>query len=161
MLINAIKDNFKQITHLLSQLSNEDYKKCHSELSNATIGEHTRHIIELYQCLLKSYDSGIVNYDLRERNLLIQSNTNYAIEIISVLLNEIEKPNKDFILQQGKNIDISVTTNYERELLFNLDHSIHHQALIKVAVLKNKSIQLDENFGVAKSTIEYRNQCVQ
>ena len=161
MLINAIKDNFKQITHLLSQLSYEDYTESHPELSNATIGEHTRHIIELYQCLLKSCDSGIVNYDLRERNLLIQSNTNYAIEIISVLLNEIEKPNKDFILQQGKNIDISVTTNYERELLFNLDHSIHHQALIKVAVLKNKSIQLDENFGVAKSTIEYRNQCVQ
>ena len=161
MLINAIKDNFKQITHLLSQLSNEDYTESHPELSNATIGEHTRHIIELYQCLLKSCDSGIVNYDLRERNLLIQSNTNYAIGIISMLLDEIEKPNKDFILQQGKNIDISVTTNYERELLFNLDHSIHHQALIKVAVLKNKSIQLDENFGVAKSTIEYRNQCVQ
>ena len=47
------------------------------------------------------------------------------------------------------------------ELIYNLEHSIHHQALIKVAVLKNSAIQLSENFGVAKSTIEYRNQCVQ
>ncbi|WP_339837617.1 hypothetical protein [uncultured Flavobacterium sp.] len=78
------------------------------------------------------------------------------------ILSEIDKPNKNLILEQGhENINYSISTNYERELLYNLEHSIHHQALIKVAVLKNPSIKICENFGVAKSTIEYRNQCVQ
>jgi hypothetical protein len=29
-----------------------------------------------------------------------------------------------------------------------------------VAVLQSASVAIDENFGVARSTIEYRNQCV-
>ena len=34
-------------------------------------------------------------------------------------------------------------------------------ALIKVAVLKRSAVFVDENFGVARSTIEYRKRCVQ
>lgn len=54
-----------------------------------------------------------------------------------------------------------IQSNYYRELLYNLEHCIHHQALIKVAVLQFENVLLNENFGVARSTIEYRKQCVQ
>jgi RNA-binding protein YhbY len=56
---------------------------------------------------------------------------------------------------------LEIESNYTRELLYNLEHSIHHQALIKVAILQNNSIIIDENFGVAHSTIEYRKKCAQ
>ena len=116
----------------------------------------------MYQSLLNNYENGIVNYDKRERNLNIQTEIEYAINCITLISSEIDKPNKELMLQQGiEIINFSIATNYERELIYNLEHSIHHQALIKVAVLKNSAIQLSENFGVAKSTIEYRNQCVQ
>ncbi|WP_338378854.1 DinB family protein [uncultured Flavobacterium sp.] len=162
MLISSIKDNFSEIISLLTNLDTSSYTFCHSELSNATIGEHTRHIIEMYQSLINNYEIGIINYDKRERNLSIQTDVEYAINCIKTIVNNLEKPNKELILQQGiDKLVYSISTNYERELLYNLEHSIHHQALIKVAVLKNPSIQLSENFGVAKSTIEYRNQCVQ
>ena len=58
-------------------------------------------------------------------------------------------------------VAIKIDSNYYRELLYNLEHCIHHQALIKVAVLKNENLKVDANFGVARSTIEYRKQCVQ
>lgn len=162
MLIASIKENFNEIISLLSNLENDQYTVCHQELSNATIGEHTRHIIEMYQSLLKNYENGNINYDKRERNLSIQTDKEYAIECMNEIQSKIDKPNKELILEQGiKNVNYSISTNYQRELLYNLEHSIHHQALIKVAVLKHPSIQLCENFGVAKSTIEYRNQCVQ
>jgi RNA-binding protein YhbY len=57
--------------------------------------------------------------------------------------------------------ELLIDTNYNRELLYNLEHCIHHQALIKVAVLQNDAITIDANFGVARSTIEYRKQCAQ
>ena len=57
--------------------------------------------------------------------------------------------------------ELLIETNYNRELLYNLEHCIHHQALIKVALLQSESITVDANFGVARSTIEYRNQCAQ
>ncbi|WP_320814948.1 DinB family protein [Flavobacterium sp.] len=162
MLIAAIKANFIQISKLLNQLNDKEYTYCHAELSNATIGEHTRHIIEMYQSLLKSHITGIVNYDKRERNIAIQTNKNVALNAISAILENIELENIQMTLEQGVDIvTFQVQTNYYRELLYNLEHSIHHQALIKVAVLKNKNIQLCSEFGVAKSTIEYRTQCVQ
>lgn len=162
MLIPAIKANFIQIITLLNQLNDNEYTYCHIELSNATIGEHTRHIIEMYQSLLKNYDSKIVNYDKRERNISIQTDKVVAINAIDLILENIELENTEMTLEQGiDEITFQVKTNYFRELLYNLEHSIHHQALIKVAVLKNKNIQLCPEFGVAKSTIEYRNQCAQ
>lgn len=162
MLIASIKENFNEIIGILSNLDNDQFTICHQELSNATIGEHTRHIIEMYQSLLKNYKKGIINYDKRDRNLSIQTNTKYAINCINELQSEIDKPNKELTLEQGLiKVNYSISTNYKRELLYNFEHSIHHQALIKVALLKYKNIKISENFGVAKSTIEYRNQCVQ
>lgn len=162
MLITSIRENFSEIIELLNQLNDEDYIFCHPELSNATIGEHTRHIIELYQALIDNYDTGIINYDKRARNILIQTSIIEAKRAINSILSKIELPNKKLILEQGTlQIRFSVDTNYFRELLYNLEHSIHHQALIKVAIIKNQNIEISHNFGVAKSTIEFKTQCAQ
>jgi hypothetical protein len=54
-----------------------------------------------------------------------------------------------------------IESNYQRELLYNLEHCIHHQAMIKVAIIQSSLVAIDENFGVARSTIEYKKQCAQ
>ena len=131
-------------------------------MSNSSIGEHTRHVIEMFQCLEKQYDLGVVNYDKRKRNQLIQTDTLFAKQSIDLILNQLDKPNKFIQLQQfidGE--EILIESNYHRELLYNLEHCIHHQALIKVAILQLENILVNDNFGVARSTIEYRNQCAQ
>jgi hypothetical protein len=162
MLIPSIKNTLNELIDLVDQISNEDYTcPCHG-LSNATIGEHTRHIIEMFQCLDSQYENGIVNYDARKRDYQIQTDTAFAKETILTIINSLEKPNKSITLHQivdGETLDID--SNYNRELLYNLEHCIHHQALIKVAVLQNESIVIDENFGVARSTIEFRKKCAQ
>ena len=162
MLIASITKTLNELLDLLSQISDTDYScPCH-QLSNATIGEHTRHIIEMFQCLENQYEYGIVNYDIRKRDYLIQTNTDFAQKCILQILNQIEKPNKSLQLQQiidGE--ELLIDTNYNRELLYNLEHCIHHQAMIKVAVIQSATIKIDENFGVARSTIEYRKQCAQ
>lgn len=162
MLIPSIKNTLNELTDLLSQLSAEDYvNQCHG-LSNATIGEHTRHILEMFQCLEKQYDKGIVNYDDRKRDYQIQTDTDFAKQTIVDVIKTLDKPNKGLTLQQmvdGE--ELNIESNYHRELLYNLEHCIHHQALIKVAVLQSEHIKIDENFGVARSTIEYRKQCAQ
>lgn len=162
MLIPSINNSLNELIDLLSQLSDSDYSNQCPALSNATIGEHTRHIIEMFQCLENFYDSGLVNYDKRERNIQIQTNTEFAIKNIIGIQENLEKENKKIELQQiidGE--EILIESNYFRELLYNLEHCIHHQALIKVAILQCDNVQIDANFGVARSTIEYRNQCAQ
>lgn len=162
MLIPTIHNSLNELTDLLAQLSDAEYSKPCPELSNATIGEHTRHIIEMFQCLENQYDSGIINYDQRARSLCIQTSTDFAAEKIIEIKNNLDKSDKQLQLQQivdGE--EIRIQSNYFRELLYNLEHCIHHQALIKVAILKCGNIKVNKNFGVARSTIEYRKQCVQ
>jgi hypothetical protein len=157
-----VKHTLEELKDLLNQLSNEDFALPILYLGDSSIGEHSRHIIEMFQCLLNSYELGLLNYDDRERNNLIQTDTNFAIQTINDIINSIEKENKNIVLNQMfyENY-VSIETNYYRELLYNLEHCIHHQALIKVAFFQLESVQVAENFGIAPSTIEYKKQCAQ
>ncbi|AWA29676.1 hypothetical protein HYN48_06040 [Flavobacterium magnum] len=162
MLIPSIHHSLNEMIGLLRQLSDRDYTNQCKALSHATIGEHTRHIIEMFQCLENNYESGLVNYDKRARNILIQTSTAFAIESLLAIRKNLDKENKPLRLQQivdGE--EILIDSNYFRELLYNLEHCIHHQALIKVAIHDCETVTIDANFGVARSTIEYRNQCAQ
>ena len=160
MLLAAIKENFGELSGLVRQLSQNEYTFYCPEL-NAAVGDHIRHILELYQCLEKAYISGVVEYDKRDRDVLLQTQPSVALDVIARLAESLAKPNKELQLRfeiDGK--QITIPTNYNRELLYNLEHSIHHQALIKVG-LRHLEASVDENFGIAKSTIAYRNQCAQ
>lgn len=162
MLIQSIRQSLDELTNLLDQLSDAEFSKSCKSLSNSTIGEHTRHIIEMFQCLEKSYDSGLLNYDNRERNKRIQTETVFAKQSIAEVILGLK--NEDKIIHLEQIVDgfaLQIQTNYFRELIYNLEHCIHHQALIKVAVLQCENVSINENFGVARSTIEYRKQCVQ
>ena len=162
MNFSAVRHTLEELKDLLNQLSDNDFALPILYLGNSSVGEHTRHIIEMFQCLLNSYESSMLNYDDRKRNNLIQTDTNFAILSIDDVINSIEKENKNIVLKQLLFNDyVSIETNYFRELLYNLEHCIHHQALIKVAVFQLENIQLTETFGIAPSTIEYRKKCVQ
>jgi hypothetical protein len=162
MLLPSINNSLNELIDLVNQLSLQEYSNSCAELSNATIGEHTRHIIEMFQCLENQYDSGIVNYDKRERNTRIQTDTAFAIENIVLIQHNLDKMNKNIeLFQVIDGVEMRIESNYFRELLYNLEHCTHHQALIKVAVLQFEKVIINPNFGVALSTIEYKNQCAQ
>jgi hypothetical protein len=162
MLLKSIRHSLDELLYLLDQLSDQDYSKPCQALSNATIGEHTRHVLEMFQCLEHCYNSGILNYDNRQRNIQIQTETEFAKQCIAEIKMGLKSENKIIYLEQViDGINVRIQSNYYRELLYNLEHCIHHQALIKVAVLQFENISVNENFGVARSTIEYRKQCVQ
>ena len=162
MLIPSLHKALNELVSLLNQISNDDFTAPCKGLSNSTIGEHTRHIIEMFQCLENQYEDGVVNYDKRNRDFRIQTDTGFALQCIADVKNQLEKKDKNLTLQQiidGE--ELYIESNYFRELLYNLEHCIHHQALIKVAVLQLEHLQIDADFGVARSTIEYRKQCAQ
>lgn len=161
MLFAPVKENLQLLTDLLQQLSADQYNEPCQALSGASIGKHYRHIIEVFTCLLDGYEKGLVNYDHRARNQTIETNIEVAFQKLEWLSEEIEKPNKNISIEQSSGKEkLLIQSTYYREILYNLDHAIHHQALIKIGVAEYKNILLDENFGVAPSTIHYRRQNV-
>lgn len=151
----------EQFKEVLLQIPENCYAKPCKTLSQATIGQHTRHIIELYQCLLKGYDLNKVSYDKRERDKRIETDVNFAIFHLEQIQNLLEKPDKRLIMvYELDGNEEKMESNYFREVMYNLEHTIHHQALIKVGINQLTEILLPASFGVAPSTIQYRNQCV-
>jgi 6-pyruvoyl-tetrahydropterin synthase len=162
MNFESIKNTLTDLQKVISQLSETDFCMPIDNLSGASIGEHSRHIIELFQSVIHSYSHGVLNYDNRERNKMIQTNKEFANFVIDTLLKNIEKPNKSITLEHKIAGETNlIQTNYFREMLYNLEHCIHHQALIKVALFQLQYVKLNDDFGVAASTIEFRKQCVQ
>ncbi|HJS54890.1 MAG TPA: hypothetical protein VJ765_10110 [Chitinophagaceae bacterium] len=165
MLKKPIQHVFVQLSETLNQLSNEEYVRPSNILLNATIGQHVRHIIELFQCLEKGYDEGVVNYEKRKRDHQIEIDKELASSLLKEIYQNIGRTNKDIILEAEDYNDtmqiVSIPSNYYRELAYNLEHTIHHMALIRVGVNEVSPIMLPEEFGVAYSTVKYRQQCAQ
>jgi len=152
----------EQFKTVLKQLTGEHFSQPCTVLFDSSIGQHTRHIIELYQCLLNGYEEGEVCYDKRERNKRIEQELDYAVEQITAIQDTLERPDKDMTLTQVFGEDqVSIKSNYYREVLYNLEHAIHHKALIKIGIKHFCCIDIPSSFGVAPSTIEHKKQCAQ
>lgn len=130
---------------------------------NASVGQHVRHTIEFYQCLFEATDT--VNYDLRKRDLALESSAAHALDAITSVKHQLRQLNacRNFKLHTDlppiKGQVLEVDSSLSRELLYVLEHSIHHMALIRV-LLKDEdpNFELDDSFGVAYSTLAYRNE---
>ena len=155
-------NTIEQFKKILLELPEDSYSTPCLVLSNASIGQHTRHIIELYLCLVQGYEYGLVSYDKRERNTRLEQEVAFAIEKLAFIQEHLKKPNKSidmaYELCDEENV---VPSNYFREVMYNLEHAIHHHALIKIGIKHLTTMQLPESFGVAPSTIEYRKACAQ
>lgn len=162
MKFDSIQKTLSDLAFYLRDLSDQEFTKPMNSLSGSSIGEHTRHIIEFFQELLTGYSSGLVHYDGRQRNAVIQTNLHVALQIIQQLASQIELSNKPLLLKSNIcDQDQCIETNYHRELMYAWEHCIHHQALIKVGLIELNKTSVDERFGVAESTLSYRKQCVQ
>ena len=153
-----------QLTYLLENLTNDEYSKSLSILHDNSIGQHVRHSLEFYTCLMNGRPHGLVNYDERERDVFLESNTLEALTIVAKLkgaLNEIKRNQPLKLLQQGYAVDSNekneVESNLYRELIYNIEHAVHHMALMKIGLRELKpDLELPSDFGVASSTIKFR-----
>ena len=165
MLQKAVQNVFVQLSASLNQLSPGQYTQTCNNLFNSTIGQHVRHIIELFQCLSDSYEIGKVNYEKRERDAEIENNRELALDLLKKICSGLDKPNKDMVLEsiydENSESILLIKTNYQREVAYNLEHAVHHMALIRVGINEVSGIDLPETFGVAESTIKFKQACVQ
>lgn len=161
----AIKNVFAQLTDSLEQLTDEQYSQPSKILFKASIGQHVRHVIELFICLDKGYESGTVNYEKRKRDHRIETDRVLAIQLLQMIANNLDKADKELLLEasydEQNDNTATVTTNYYREIIYNLEHTVHHMALIRVGVKEVSEVDLPESFGVASSTVKYRKACAQ
>ncbi len=136
----------------------EGYSQPLGLLDEVSLGDHCRHILEFYQCLLEG-ESNKVNYDERVRNKFLAQDKTYALVIIKEIQHKIKHCDLAqiiFLSQTLEGESFKIESNLKRELLYTLEHSIHHLAIMKIAIQQCfPKIKLMNHFGVAYSTINY------
>jgi hypothetical protein len=107
----------------------------------------------------------VVNYEKRKRDYKIETEKDFAIQLMQEIYRCVERPNIELLMQAEDYGDdasrIDIPTNYYRELAYNLEHTIHHMALIRVGINDISRVMLSEKFGVAYSTVKYWKECAQ
>lgn len=165
LLKKPIQNVFVQLTESLHQLTAIQYTQPSKILFNANIGQHVRHVVELFLCLENGYATGVVNYEKRKRDYKIESDKDFAIQLIKDIYHRLERPNIDLLMEAEDYEEVSgvvaIPSNYYREIAYNLEHTIHHMALIRVGINEVSSLVLPDEFGVAYSTIKFRKECAQ
>jgi hypothetical protein len=156
---------FQQISNLLQQLTMHQYSKGLPVLYGSSIGQHVRHVIEFFEEMGKGYKTGKVNYDNRKRNLVLEADKDAAIRSLNQVASSLNKKDKSLQLVVSYSPDEDqtciVNTNYYREWANNIEHTVHHMALIKSGVQAFDTVQLPASFGIAVSTQKAQLVCVQ
>lgn len=155
---SAIKQ-LNNLQAILLQIKKEDYNLELAILKGASIGKHTRHIIEFYQSLLFDNQCEVINYDKRNRSLILEENAHFALQALVEISKAIESTAEDRPLRlvtDSNGTAIEMMTSLFRELYYNEEHTVHHLAIIGLIIPTHFAyINTDENFGYASSTITF------
>ena len=161
----AFTSILNQLEDVLSQVNDVELTAPVGAFSGASIGEHFRHSIEFIQCLMNGYEEGRVNYDLRKRSYKLETDTLFIKEQIHQLKQFISNCDINRKLELCVNYDpnseelICIHTNMEREMAYNIEHIIHHMALVKIGIKEIcPHLEISYDFGVAISTIKHRDK---
>lgn len=164
-LHHSAKSLLEQIGEVVNQLSDAQYKMPVPALSNSSIGQHVRHTLEFFLCLMDGQDRKVLNYDNRKHDPFIEEEVSLALRVISSIIDFLDHEHPDSSLSMEANYSIAeddtlkIPSSFYRELAYNIEHAIHHMALIKVAVnAAFPAVILPDHFGVASSTVRYQMQ---
>jgi len=159
----AAKKILDELNDVLDRIEDADYRSPIPVLNGSTIGQHVRHILEFFICLNDGYFRGVVNYDNRRRDKLIEESKDVSMIYIRRILEALRVYHLDHRLYLKLSYDetgektVQIRTNYQRELAYNIEHAVHHMALLRIGIRQIAPyIQLPENFGIAVSTVRHQ-----
>lgn len=149
---------------LVKNIRPDHYARLSIAESLGTIGSHYRHVLDMYRCFLKGIDQEIIRYDQRERDRNIEKSVAAAIEESNRLICGLKeaavltKPEDPLEVQRSVRGSgtLQLSTSVGRELDVLTSHTVHHYAIIAL-ILSSHGVEYQPDFGVAPSTLEYRN----
>lgn len=158
MSARVLADRFEELARLLERTSDLDYIWRPPDDLSGSVGAHVRHCLDHVQALL-DHHGRVISYDLRERDTPVEHDRMLAVNALRRALRRLYalRPlvSEDQLtlsaLLDRTGTRVLVDTSLERELVFVLQHTIHHQAVITL-LLAERGARVPTGFGYAPST---------
>ena len=172
-----------QASALLETLPGEVYGARIPPFERGGIGAHLRHVLDHYDAVLASMEEPVaaasavvrIDYDARERDPATERDLDVARRRLARTLARLESFRLRAARGERKECELVVSmdagerggenarartlgaSTVGRELQFLISHTVHHFALIAVA-LRLAGLEPDPDFGVAPSTLRFESQ---
>lgn len=161
MMRTALANSLEQLNAILVELEQIPKQLADNVYREANIGQHMRHVFDHMLAIKAAIEDGLVDYDRRDRGNEVETDRLMASQQLSLLRLWIQT--EDFDNRKvavASEIDCDNTqrmrfdSNLNREILYVINHTIHHAAHIKL-VLAQFGINLPEHIGIAPGTASY------
>jgi hypothetical protein len=156
-------ETIDQLIEFIHSLSNEEYQFVATPWFESSIGQHLRHIVDLYQALMFNRNEQQIDYDIRRRGAPIESQRKVGLCELNEIkdwLNELD----DTLIHQSIQIKTEISllsqqsmvfdSSFGRELCFASSHLIHHLAIM-AAIAKMTGKKVDGYLGMAPATASH------
>jgi hypothetical protein len=163
-LLAAALGFLQQGLDLLELLEAESYARPHPAVHDASIGGHYRHGLDHFVCVLRAAETGIVDYDGRDRDPRVEQHLDVARDSTRAVRAVLQRWDAS-VLEDAVGVRCSVSdcnpespvtrSTLGRELAYAITHGIHHYAMIGV-IARLEDRPVPAGFGVAPSTTLHR-----
>ena len=161
MLREAVIHSLLQISDILEVVVQLPDSLAMNFYCEANAGKHVRHVLDHFLAFLPAIESGVLDYNMRNRDSLVESDWKAAKIQLDDVVQALETlPIDERYLKIISEIDVtntksdSFSSNTSRELLYLINHTMPHAAYIKL-LAKNCDIDLPEYIGLAPSTASH------
>jgi hypothetical protein len=149
---------------LLAQVDETTYCKLVGQPYRASLGQHYRHVLDHFLCLMAGIKVMEIDYDRRARDPRLETNLEFARATTERLIRELrvydnqmmERPcSVRYSVGYGDTEPIRLPSVIAREMAFCVGHAVHHYAIIRL-LCAELGADLGPEFGIAPSTLKYR-----
>ena len=166
LLTQALVDTLSQIQDVLTILHALPNSARSSIYIENDIGVHVRHVMDHLQAFLTGLGSSEVDYNTRNRSAACETDLDIANMQLETIVEQVKKLNKEPRLMKMDLMIVSeidcfsthsetVHSNFAREVLYLINHTIHHAAYIRL-LLRNRDIALPDHIGIAPCTATFQ-----
>lgn len=156
-VISGCMESCKRLMVVLETVTQDQYSATWQGRDG--IGPHVRHCLEHMTALRQGLDGGIIAYDARERNRILETDPvacGCAVQAWMTWLSSLDPEALDAPVEtlQLPHVDgapVRAQSSLRRELLFLTSHTIHHLALVGMLASLH-GIVLPETIGLAYAT---------
>lgn len=130
------------------------------------VGRHIRHVTDHVQSLVDGAQIGTIDFNFRTRDSDTERNPHHALSLIEQQQRRLDQlATRDFeqaiTVISEMSFDQSLSRGFQstlaREVLYLINHTIHHAAYVKV-MLQQHQVFLPAEIGLAPCTMSYERQ---
>jgi uncharacterized damage-inducible protein DinB len=154
----ALAARLLELAAVVESLDDATYVSVRRDGVSGSIGAHVRHTLDHVAALLEPAAAGVIDYDTRRRGTDVETRKGRAAAELRRLARSLQSPELAFDRRVELSAVVDPTgrrvraeTTLERELVFALSHTIHHQAIVAL-LLADAGRMTPARFGLAPAT---------